>query len=274
MTVFKKAGVIGWPISHSKSPLIHGYWLDKQGLSGTYEAIPIKPEDLEKEVAKLKQDGFCGFNVTVPHKQAIMPLLSTISADAKRIGAVNTVIIRPDGSTEGRNTDAFGFIENLKEGAKNFDFQKGPAIVLGAGGAARAVVHALGLEGASEIRIVNRTLARAQELASAFPGTKAYGWGHLPNLMQDAALLINTTSLGMKSQPELDIDLAPLPTAALVHDIVYAPLNTRLLTEAQKRGNPTVTGIGMLLHQARPAFEAWFGILPVVDENLRAKVLA
>lgn len=274
MTAPKKAGVIGWPISHSKSPLIHGHWLKKYNLEGCYEAIAIAPDDLPHEIARLKAEGFSGFNVTVPHKQAIMPLLDNISADAERIGAVNTVVISANGKLEGHNTDAFGFIENLKEGAKNFDFTKGPAIVLGAGGAARAVVYALVHAGVPEIRIVNRTQARAEDLAKAFPNTKACGWDELPKIMTDAALLINTTSLGMKGQPELEIDIAPLPIAALVHDIVYAPLQTKLLIAANEKGNPTVTGIGMLLHQARPAFEAWFGVLPDVDDDLRAKVLA
>lgn len=274
MTKAKKAGVIGWPISHSKSPIIHGYWLEKYGLAGGYDAVPIAPEDLKREVARLVKEGYLGFNVTVPHKQAVMPLLDFVRADAERIGAVNTVVVQPDGTLEGRNTDAFGFIENLKEGAKGFDFKKGPAVVLGAGGAARAVVYALAHEGVPEIRIANRTLGRARELANAFPRCKAVDWEMLPEAMRDAALLVNTTSLGMKGQPELELDLTPLSTKALVHDIVYAPLETTLLKNAKARGNPVVTGIGMLLHQARPAFHAWFGIMPDVDDDLRKKVLA
>lgn len=269
-----KAGVIGWPISHSKSPLIHGHWLDKYGLAGSYEAIAIAPENLKSEIARLKAEGYAGFNVTVPHKQAIMPYLDYIRADAERIGAVNTVVINPDGKMEGRNTDAFGFIENLKEGAPDYDFTKAPAIVLGAGGAARAVVYALGKAGVPEIRILNRTLARAVELAKQFPACIAMDWEMLPEAMVRTELLVNTTSLGMKGQPPLEIDLTRLPKTALVHDIVYAPLETGLLRMARVRGNQTVTGIGMLLHQARPAFQAWFGVMPDVDEALRQKVLA
>ncbi|MBU6235336.1 MAG: shikimate dehydrogenase [Alphaproteobacteria bacterium] len=269
-----KAGVIGWPISHSKSPLIHGYWLEKFGLSATYEAIAIAPENLKADIERLVKAGYCGFNVTVPHKQAIMPLLDYIRADAERIGAVNTVVINPDGTLEGRNTDAFGFIENLREGAPKHDFKKAPAVVLGAGGAARAVVYALAEAGAPQIRIANRTLVRARELASAFKNCVAVDWEALPEAMEGAGLLVNTTSLGMKGQPPLEVTLNTLPLSALVHDIVYAPLQTELLQSAKQRGHTTVTGIGMLLHQARPAFHAWFGVMPDVDEALRAKVLA
>jgi len=270
----KKAGVIGWPVGHSKSPLIHGHWLQKYGIDATYVAISAQPDGLKREVDKMIADGFYGFNVTVPHKQAIIPMLDFVRADAERIGAVNTVVINPDGTLEGRNTDAFGFIENLKEAAPKFKLGKGTAIVLGAGGAARAIVYALGHEGYKDIRIFNRTLGRARELASAFPGAEGFAWDELPDHLPDAALLVNTTSLGMKGQPELNLNISTLSKKALVNDIVYNPLKTGLLVSAHARGNPVVTGIGMLLHQARPAFQAWFGVMPDVDAALRKKVLA
>jgi shikimate dehydrogenase len=210
--------------------------------------------------------GYSGFNVTVPHKQIIMDMLDRIDDNAQKIGAVNTVVIK-DGVCEGRNTDAFGFIENLKEAVPRFKF-KGTALVLGAGGAARAVVHALQQEGLRDIRIINRTLDRARDLGDA------YEWSALPDLLRDAALIVNTTSLGMAGQPPLEIDLSPAPKTALVNDIVYTPLDTDLLKQAKSHGLQTVTGIGMLLHQARPAFQAWFGVLPSVDDELRQKVLA
>lgn len=273
MTILQ-AGVIGWPLTHTKSPLIHGHWFEKYGIAGTYEAIPVAPEDLKDRVKQLVDAGYRGFNVTVPHKQAIMEMMDFVHADAERIGAVNTVIINAAGKMAGRNTDGFGFRENLKRNALDFDFKAQPAIVLGAGGAARAVVYALAKMGVPEIRIVNRTLARANALAAVFPGCSAHEWDALPALMPDAALVVNTTSLGMSGQPALEIDLAPLPDNALVHDIVYIPLETDLLKAAKTRGLKTVTGIGMLLHQARPAFEAWFGVMPDVDATLEASVLA
>jgi shikimate dehydrogenase len=211
--------------------------------------------------------------VTLPYKQAIIPLLDFIRADAERIGAVNTVVIGADGRMEGRNTDAFGFIENLKAGVPDFDFTRGPAIVLGAGGAARAVVYALMRVGVPEIRIFNRTIKKAEMLAGCFECSHAYDWGLLGKYMADSHLLVNATSAGMAGAEDLDIDLKTLPATALVHDVVYVPLETDLLRQARLRGNPTVTGIGMLLHQARPAFQAWFGVLPEVDATLTAQVL-
>lgn len=264
----KKAGVIGWPLKHTKSPLIHGYWLEKHGISGTYDANPIAPEDLKRDVQKLIDTGYSGFNVTVPHKETIMAMMDTLDDSAKKIGAVNTVI-NNNGKLTGRNTDAFGFIENLKESQPNFDF-KGTVLVLGAGGAARAIVYALKAEG-MDVAIVNRTKDRANTLAKEF-GTTAQDWSDIPSLLKNAALVVNTTSLGMAGQPPLEIDLKP--TKACIYDIVYTPLETPLLQSATQHGLQTVNGIGMLLHQARPAFEAWFGVLPDVDDTLRTKVLA
>lgn len=272
MTV--KAGVMGWPVNHSKSPLIHNYWLSHYNIAGSYELLPVAPVALKEQVQKLVDTGYRGFNVTVPHKQAIMDHLDFIRADAERIGAVNTVVIGEDGTLEGRNTDAFGFIANLKLSLPDFNVKGGPAIVIGAGGAARAVVYALQSAGVDNIRIVNRTLSRARDLADAFAPSVGCAWEQLPDLTKDANLIVNTTTLGMEGQPPLDIDFSRVNPKAVVNDIVYTPLETPLLQAAKQNGNRTVTGIGMLLHQARPAFEAWFGVMPEVDKTLLNKVLA
>ncbi len=269
-----KAGVIGWPVNHSKSPLIHNHWLDRYSIVGTYEAIAVQPNALKDSIARMVDAGFRGFNITVPHKQAVMDHVDFLRADAERIGAVNTVVIAPDGTLEGRNTDAFGFIANLKLSAPDFNLRGGPAVVIGAGGAARAVIYALQKEGVDNIRIINRTLQRARELADEFPPCVGAAWERLPDLTKDANLIVNTTTLGMAGHPPLDLDFSRVNPGALVHDIVYAPLETPLLRDARKNGNRVVTGIGMLLHQARPAFEAWFGVMPDVDPDLVKKVLA
>lgn len=270
----RKAAVIGWPIQHTKSPVIHSHWLDKYGLQGAYDVVAMQPQDLKAGLMRLVDDGYCGFNVTVPHKQAVIPYMDFLRADAERIGAVNTVVINDDGTLEGRNTDHFGFAENLKNRAPGFDPRSGPVVILGAGGAAHAIVYAMLNMGAREIFIVNRTHANARELASAFPPAQAKVWEAIPDLLKNASLVVNTTSLGMKGQPPLEIDLSPLPDTATVADIVYVPLDTELLRQAKRRNLKTVTGIGMLLHQARPAFEAFFGTLPDIDEALIKKVLA
>ncbi len=269
-----KAAVIGWPINHSKSPIIHGHWLAQHQIDGVYSAVPIAPDQLKQGVERLVAEGYRGFNVTVPHKQAILDHLDFVRADAERIGAVNTVVINADGTLEGRNTDAFGFIENLKQGAGgNYNF-KGPAVVIGAGGAARAVVYALQKEGVDIIRIFNRTPGRAKELADHFSPATGHGMDELPRLTRDATLIVNTTTLGMVGQPPLTLDFTHVKRGALIHDIVYTPLETTLLSDARRAGHPVVTGIGMLLHQARPAFQSWFGVLPDVDDALMQKVLA
>lgn len=274
---FIRAAVIGHPVTHSKSPSIHGYWIAKYGLSGSYEAIDLSPQDLERGVRDLTARGYAGFNVTVPHKRAVMDLCAELDYTARRIGAVNTVIIGPDGALEGRNTDAFGFLENIRAAVPGFDFSAGPAVVLGAGGAARAVVDALVQAGAKKIVLANRTRDTAQELAQrcACPcDIVVADWEYRHDVLEGAALLVNTTSLGMKGQPPLTIDLGRLPPGAVVNDIVYAPLETDLLAAAKTRGNRTVTGIGMLLHQARPAFAAWFGVMPEVTDELTERVLS
>ena len=274
MSTFVKAAVIGHPIKHSKSPLIHNYWIEKYGLNGSYEAIDLAPDKLAEGIKRLIGEGYSGFNFTVPHKEAALKLCDEVDETATKIGAVNTVYIE-DGRIKGTNTDGFGFIENIKAVYPDMDFEGGPAVVLGAGGAARAVVYALEAAGVPEIRVINRTKGKADAL---FNEMELHGggveWEMRESALRSINLLVNTTSLGMEGQPELDLDLEELPADALVNDIVYAPLYTPLLESAKAQGNPVVTGIGMLLHQARPAFEKWFGVLPDVDETLEKKVLA
>tara|TARA_B100001989_G_C24547735_1_gene472117 strand:- start:1070 stop:2485 length:1416 start_codon:yes stop_codon:yes gene_type:complete len=270
-----KTGVIGHPIAHSKSPLIHGYWIKKYGLQGTYSTIDIPPETLEEGVNDLIAKGYKGFNVTVPHKVAIMDLCNEIDETAKVIGAVNTIVIE-DGKLWGSNTDAFGFIQNIKEQQPDFVFTKGAAIVLGAGGAARAIIYGLIKAGVPEIILTNRTKAKAEELAGHFSDlgkVSVMDWDRRVEALAGANLLVNTTALGMSGKAQLEISLEELPPEALVCDIVYAPLMTDLLSEARERGNNIVTGIGMLLHQARPGFELWHGQSPEVTEEVERLVL-
>lgn len=269
------AGVMGWPVGHSLSPRLHGFWLEKYGIDGAYLPLAVKPEDCGAAIRMLPRLGFAGANVTVPHKETAFRTVDELEPLARRIGAVNTLVVRDDGSILGRNTDAFGFIENLKAGAPGWNPAAGPAAVLGAGGAARAVVAALVDAGVPELRLVNRSVDRAEKLAADLGGPiRVSAWDDRARALDGAALLVNTTSLGMKGQPPLDLDLAPLPPEALATDIVYAPLITPLLAAARMRGNPVVDGLGMLLHQARPGFAAWFGREPEVTPDLRNFVLA
>ena len=277
MSKFIKAGVIGHPVAHSKSPKIHGSWIAEYNLQGEYKAIDIPCETLKSGIRQLIDEKYSGFNVTVPHKVAMLQLCDDIDDLARVVGAVNTVIIK-DGKLFGTNTDVFGFIQNIKEGRPDFDFRAGPAMVLGAGGAARAVVQGLIDAGVPEIKIANRTKSNADELLehTKHPEKiKIVSWDERSNIaqLQNINLLVNTTSLGMAGKPILEISLEHLPKTTLVNDIVYAPLMTDLLNQAQSRGNPIVTGIGMLLHQARPAFKAWFGQMPEVTADLQKKVL-
>lgn len=267
------AGVVGWPVAHSRSPRLHGYWLERYGIDGAYLPLAVRPEALEEALCGLLAAGFRGVNLTIPHKEAGLALCDEIDATARRIGAVNTLIFA-GGRILGGNSDAFGFIENLHDGAPGWRAARGPALVLGAGGAARAAVCALIDAGAPEVRVCNRTDARAERLAADFAApVVARPWSARAAALGDVALLVNTTSLGMQGQPELDLDLRALPTEALVNDIVYTPLETGLLRRARARGNATVDGLGMLLHQARPGFEAWYGVAPEVTAELRAFVL-
>jgi shikimate dehydrogenase len=274
------AGVMGWPVGHSLSPRLHGFWLRQHRIDGAYLPLAVAPERLGQALRALPALGFRGVNLTIPHKEPALALVDRTTPAAARIGAVNTVIVGQDGLV-GDNTDGYGFIASLAAGAPDWRAGAGPAVLLGAGGAARAVAIALIDAGAPELRLVNRTLARARTLAAQLADA-AYERGAaltvLPWQAEDAlagaTLLVNTTSLGMAGQPPLEIDLAPLPVRALVTDIVYNPLETGLLAAARVRGHAVVDGLGMLLHQARPGFRAWFGVDPEVGDALRATVLA
>ncbi len=265
------AGVMGWPISHSRSPCVHGYWLEKYAIDGAYVPLAVVPDRFEEALKGLQAAGFRGVNVTVPHKEAALRACDTIDPDAERIGAVNTIVFGDDGSIQGSNTDAYGFIENIRQTAA---WSGGVAVVLGAGGAARAICVSLIDAGATQIHLINRTKSRAESLAREFGNKiRVEDWKNRSNTLLNASLLVNTTSLGMTGQPPLDINLDVLPTAAIVNDIVYAPLETPLLATARSRGNITIDGLGMLLHQARPGFEIWFGTDPEVTEAMRNIVL-
>jgi shikimate dehydrogenase len=269
------AGVMGWPIAHSRSPRLHNFWLDEYGIDGAYVPLAVPPDKLEMAVRALPALGFRGTNVTLPHKEAMLGIVDRVDDVARRIGAVNTVVVEDDGSLSGSNTDAFGFIEALRAGALDIALDTGPSVVIGAGGAARAIVVALLDAGAPAVRIANRTAARAQALAEEFGApVTAVDWAGVPAALGDAALLVNSTSLGMSGQPDLDLPLDALPAAAVVMDAVYIPLRTGLLAAAAARGNRTVDGLGMLLHQARPGFARWFGREPEVTDALHAHVLA
>ena len=271
----KLAGVMGWPVAHSRSPRLHGHWLARYGIAGAYLPLLVAPDDLARALEGLRALNFRGANVTLPLKEKALALVDRAEPLARRIGAVNTIVVEADGSLLGSNTDAFGFTENLKAGAPGWTAAAGPAVVLGAGGAARAVIAALLDAGAPQIRLYNRSLERAQALQAAFDGpVEVAPWRQRSAGLDGAALLVNTTSLGMAGHEELEIELDALPRGAVVNDIVYAPLSTPLLQRARARGNSVVDGLGMLLHQARPGFEAWFGQAPVVDEQLRRHVAA
>lgn len=268
-----RTGIIGWPVSHSRSPILHGYWLRKYVIAGSYERIPIAPENFVSEFRALPTQGFVGANVTIPHKQSAMACCDVLDSVAKRLGAVNTIIIK-DGRFYGSNTDGFGFMENLRQGAPDWKPDTGPAVIIGAGGAARAVIAALCDAGVKEIRLFNRTRARADQLAGDLGGPiKTGDWAGLPAGLTDCGLLVNCSSLGMTGQPPLEISLQTLPPRAHVTDLVYTPLATPLLVAAAARGNPTIDGLGMLIHQARPGFAAWFAIMPEVDDAIRNLLL-
>jgi len=267
------AGVIGWPVGHSRSPRLHGHWLQRYGIDGAYVPLAVKPADFATAFRALPALGFAGANVTLPHKEAALALADRASETAQAIGAANTLVVR-DGAIHADNSDAFGFLENLRAGSPGWRAATGPAVVLGAGGAARAVLHGLLQQGAPEIRLTNRTRARGEELAAHF-GRRVVvvDWAARAAALEGAALLVNSATLGMAGQPPLEIALDALPAAALVTDLVYSPLETDLLARARARGNPVVDGLGMLLHQARPGFAAWFGVEPEVDASLRRAVL-
>jgi shikimate dehydrogenase len=270
-----KAGVMGWPIGHSRSPALHGWWLAQYRIDGAYVPMAVRPGDLAAALRALPILGFAGCNLTIPHKEAALAIVDRVDPVARRIGAVNTIVVDGDGALEGRNTDAYGFIANLRAAQPGWSGRRGPAVLIGAGGSARALIVALLEDGAPEIRVVNRTLERAEALAAEFGKLiRPASWTERGEALGDAALLVNTTSQGMTGEPPLELPLDRLPLAAIVNDIVYAPLETALLAAARRRGNPTVDGLGMLLHQARPGFAAWFGVEPEVTAELRAAVLA
>ncbi|MDG1437624.1 MAG: shikimate dehydrogenase [Emcibacteraceae bacterium] len=269
------AGVVGDPVSHSVSPLLHGYWLNKYGINGDYKAFHVTAENLSSFIATLKQNGINGLNLTVPHKEQAAKLVDRIDERAQKIGAVNTIYFDSDGKVVGSNTDGIGFLAHLKQSTKRWTAQSGPVVVIGAGGAARAVLVSLLDDGVPEIRLTNRTRQRANRLSNELndPRVKIIDWADRADALEGAALLVNVTTLGMTGQPELELNLGRLPKSATVYDIVYAPLETTLLKNARANGNECIDGLGMLLHQAVPGFEAWFGTKPEVDDGLRVYIL-
>ena len=272
---FLLAGVMGWPVMQSRSPMLHGHWFAEHGLNGAYVPLAIRPDALEAALRALPALGFAGTNLTIPHKQTAMTIVDEIDETARRIGAISCVTVRPDGTLSGCNNDYYGFIENVVELAPGWRADAGPAVVIGAGGGARAVVYGLALRGAREIRLVNRTQSRAQVLAAEMGGPiNVLPWAERHDALEGAAMVVNATSQGMIGQAPLDLRLDPLPTSALVCDIIYIPRETPLLQAARSRGNPIVTGLGMLLHQGRPAWQSWFGIEPRVTPELRRLIEA
>jgi shikimate dehydrogenase len=266
----KVAGIIGWPVSHSRSPRLHGYWLEKHGIDGAYIPLPIPPEHFASTVRGLMHAGFAGANVTIPHKLAAFEVCDTVDDTARRAGAVNTLTFR-DGKISGANTDGWGFLANLR--AHNVDPKAGPALLLGAGGGARAIAAALLAEGA-KVTIANRTAARAEQLVRDLPGPTIIPWERRDEAVADHALLVNTTALGMANKESLHLDLSRAAPGTAVADIVYVPLETPLLRDAKALGLKPVEGLGMLLYQGIPGFRGWFGLEPTVDEDLRRFVAA
>jgi shikimate dehydrogenase len=272
---FGIAGVMGWPVAHSRSPVIHNHWLAHYGIAGRYLLFAVPPEKLEAAVRGLAALGLRGCNVTTPHKQAIFPLLDRVDDLARRIGAVNTVVVEKDGTLTGFNNDGNGFIQSLRDADPQWRPDSGPIAVLGAGGASRALVASLAAQGATEIRLLNRTPEKAREIAAAVgAAVKVLPWEQRAEALDGVALLANATSLGSTGKPPVDIALDRLPEGALVGDLIYVPPETPLLAAARLRGNITVNGMGLLLNQARPAFNAWFGVMPEITPALRQAIAA
>jgi shikimate dehydrogenase len=266
---FGLAGLLGWPVAHSRSPTIHNHWLHQYGLQGRYVLLPVPPEKLAIALPGLSVLGFRGCNVTTPHKQAVMPLIDHVDPSAKRIGAVNTIVVEKDGTLRGFNNDGNGFVQSLRDAKPDWRPDAGPIVVVGAGGAARAVIAALAEQGAHEIRVVNRTAERAQSIAREYGApVTAFPWEQRNEIIADVALLANTTNQGMAGKPALDISLDKLARRAIVGDLIYTPPETPFLAAARARGNLTVNGLGLLLNQARPAFNAWFGVMPEISKEL------
>jgi shikimate dehydrogenase len=272
LEVKRKVCVIGWPVAHSRSPIIHGFWLNQFGICGSYEAVAVAPPDFPSFVRDLGGNGFVGANVTLPHKHKAFAFSAHTTPTAEKLQAVNTLWLE-DGVLCGDNTDVEGFLYALDQEAGGWDRPSGKAVVLGAGGAARAIVHGLLLRG-FRVTLSNRTDARARDLANAGGNVEAVEWDKLSVALEDADVLVNATSLGMKGQPPLDIELSPLPAHAVVNDIVYFPLETALIRQARQRHLRTVSGLGMLMHQAVPGFARWFGVRPGVTPELRGLVEA
>ncbi|MGD9543679.1 MAG: shikimate dehydrogenase [Methylocystis sp.] len=272
---FVLAGVMGWPIAHSRSPKIHNHWFGQHAINGYYAPLPVEPGRLDAALRGLSALGFAGCNLTIPHKETALRFLDQVDESAARIGAVNCVVVGKSGELIGRNYDGYGFIASLHEAAPGWRAEQAPCVVIGAGGGARAIVDGLLEAGAQEIRVFNRSLGRAEALAADFGArVSAYGWGDREAGLAGAGLVVNATSQGMVGQAPLDLSLADLPKSALVADIVYAPLETPLLAAARKHGALPVDGLGMLLHQARPAFRDWTGVMPEVTPALRATIVA
>lgn len=270
---FLLAGVMGWPVMHSRSPMLHNFWFAKHGLAGTYLPLAIEPGKLGPALRALHPLGFAGCNLTIPHKQEALKIVDSIDEVGKRIGALSCITVRPDGSLFGNNNDCYGYIENIKQSQPEWRADKGPIVVFGAGGGSRAVCYGLAQEGAREIRLVNRTFARAAKIAEEFGSPiTALPWEQRNDAIDGAVMIVNTTSQGMVGQPSLDISLAKLQADALASDIVYTPLETPFLKAARERGNRTINGLGMLLHQARPAWKSWFGLETEVTADLRQMI--
>lgn len=272
---FVLAGVMGWPVAHTRSPAIHNHWIAHYGLKGAYVQLPVMPERLEDAMRGLPALGFAGCNVTVPHKVSAMRLVDELHPAAKRIAAINTIVVLPDGRLRGMNNDGVGYIQSLRDKDPSWRADRGPVLVLGAGGAARAIVVSLLDEGAPEVRLANRTRERAEELAHALDErVKVVEWSERNQAMAGVSLLVNTTTQGMHGQPALEVQLDELPKEAWVSDAIYIPQETPLLAAARLRGHVTVNGLGMLLNQARPAFHAWFGVMPDITPALLRAVMA
>jgi shikimate dehydrogenase len=271
----KRACVIGWPVAHSRSPVIHRYWLKLYGLDGAYEMEAVRPEEIEDFLKGLGKRGYAGANVTLPHKEAALAAAARPDQAATAIGAANTLWLDAKGLLHASNTDAYGFMTHLAAEAPDWNKDSRPVMVLGAGGAARAILHGLLEAGAAKILLANRTEGRAKALAQGFGSrVSVVPWEDRNKTLAGCGLLVDATSLGMTGKPPLDLDLSALPKDATVADIVYSPLETPLLAAAKARGNRIVDGLGMLLHQAVPGFERWFGVRPLVTPELRAHVAA
>jgi shikimate dehydrogenase len=269
------AGVMGHPVMHSRSPHLHNYWLNQHGLLGHYMPLTVAPENIEKALRALGPLGFAGCNLTMPHKEKAIPVMDRVSPLVGKIGAMNCVVVGSDGALEGHNFEAFGYAESLAQEIPGWRADLGPIVILGAGGGARAVAAGLIERGATDIRVINRSPDRAEKLAADLGHPiSTLPWSMREEALADAALVVNSTSQGMKGQPALEIRLDALPATSAVSDLIYMPRETPFLEQARLRGNATVNGLGMLLNQARPAFKAWFGVMPDVTSELRARIEA